>query len=1018
MLDMRVLHRAGLSSAVMMVCLLAMASPSFAGNLLVNGGFEQGLKGWTPWPHGADILRVDPKAGRDGKAAAWLHVPASKDSATLYHNSGLAGLQVYAMEYWYKPAFKNPSAQDHFGITINFNRKGGPNGSAGRLVADIPLDGKESGWRHQRLIFIAPKDAVSAQIIFHVQAAQGGVWLDDVQLTASDEPILHRTATPPTIDGRLDDAEWKDATPLEGFWHADRAANEASTLTTAYMAYDDDNLYIAFRNDEPHLDERHAKTTQRDGNIWSDDCVEAFIVPPKGQGVHLGVNSLNTQGDLALVRNEAGDIHQDKSWNGQWQSATATADKAWMVEMKIPFATLKAHPKPGEVWKIDLCRERYVGLPQYTHWNRAVGGFGIIEKFASLRFEKDQARLERFTEDLSTNPLAIERPKATFKTVLGDKPGRYDLGAWTGDMYLSAYPKDVQKKYTKETWKPRAEAMLDRWGEAGMNGPPFPWSPGALGWDMLQRLNQKYGMTYRLTIDNSSLNRQAREQGAKWVYPGGGRVSIIDPALIKTIKAFAGKYLDSDPRVRKLLHSIEGIDEPSNGLFATFSPTRRPEMKEALADLDQQIRKDFGHGKYGLFDQFAAADSNTPFERIAFLKWWNHNLADAIGQLQAFFKERAPDVPFVGFDINSVSAMNPADVTQLSAHTDWVSSDPYPTSTLAHYGRARALYHTGYTTKFLKDLSGGKPLRVILQGFIYYGRGPTPADAREWASQALKNGADGLMWYESGPANLTIPKTYDEALRINGVVHKMNRLVLPQETHTAIFFCQINRWAQADTTMHAPYTLYTLLGERLGSWFRFVSDTQLAANASALDAYKLIYVPQLEYADRATAQHLIDRAKAGATLVIFDPQALSWASDGTSLSDLRQEAKGPSLGKLRTDARLIVAKGADIAGLPAGTDLPLSPIADRAGAGKVRAYALDDLPKDAHILATYQDGTPAAYRVSLGKGSVIWFAAQPFGDSDLVLHDSGWEKCLGAWADQAGEKTKLPIWHFLIPSSG
>jgi hypothetical protein len=249
----------------------------------------------------------------------------------------------------------------------------------------------------------------------------------------------------------------------------------------------------------------------------------------------------------------------------------------------------------------------------------------------------------------------------------------------------------------------------------------------------------------------------------------------------------------------------------------------------------------------------------------------------------------------------------------------------------------------------------------------------------------------------------------------------MNRLALPKETHTAIFFSQINRWAQADKAMHASYTLYTLLGERLGTWFNFVSDTQLAQNASSLDAYQLIYVPQLEYADRATAQRLIDRAKAGATLVIFDPQAFTWASDGTQLADLRQEAKGAALGQPRADARLIVAKGADIAGLPAGADLPLSPIADRAdagGAGKVRAYSLSNLPKDAHILATYRDGAPAAYQAPLGKGSVIWFAAQPFGDSDLVLHDSGWEKWLGARAAQAGEKTSLPIWRFLIPDAG
>ena len=79
--------------------------------------------------------------------------------------------------------------------------------------------------------------------------------------------------------------------------------------------------------------------------------------------------------------------------------------------------------------------------------------------------------------------------------------------------------------------------------------------------------------------------RNAHERGAKWAYPGsGGRVAVIDPVLIEIVKEHSHRFIHSDPRVLELLHSIDGIDEPSNGAFAIFSLTRRPEMQEALAE--------------------------------------------------------------------------------------------------------------------------------------------------------------------------------------------------------------------------------------------------------------------------------------------------------------------------------------------------------------------------------------------------------------------------------------------------
>lgn len=66
--------------------------------------------------------------------------------------------------------------------------------------------------------------------------------------------------------------------------------------------------------------------------------------------------------------------------------------------------------------------------------------------------------------------------------------------------------------------------------------------------------------------------------------------------------------------------------------------------------------------------------------------------------------------------------LNYIDVPQLTRFTDITSSDPYPTATLSHFGKERALYHTGFATKYLKELSK-KPVATMPQGFIYCGMG-------------------------------------------------------------------------------------------------------------------------------------------------------------------------------------------------------------------------------------------------------------------------------------------------------
>lgn len=58
---------------------------------------------------------------------------------------------------------------------------------------------------------------------------------------------------------------------------------------------------------------------------------------------------------------------------------------------------------------------------------------------------------------------------------------------------------------------------------------------------------------------------------------------------------------------------------------------------------------------------------------------------------------------------------------------------------------------------------------------------------------------------------------------VNRQLSHMNEVVFP-ETHTAIFHSLTAQAGLNDRVLHCTYTLYVLLGERIGSRFEFVGE--------------------------------------------------------------------------------------------------------------------------------------------------------------------------------------------------
>ena len=185
----------------------------------------------------------------------------------------------------------------------------------------------------------------------------------------SSAPQRCRAGGVVAIDGRLDEAAWKNAEPLTAFavfWQK----RAAKTATKARLLWDDDNLYFSA---EMQDDDLFALTKNRNGMTWEDDVFELFFKPSaKPAYYEFQVNALNTHLELFLPSRGAGGYRRFASRTKLgMESAVKLSgtlnrhedrDRGWTVEGRLPwsaFAATGGRPKTGDRWKFALCRYDY-----------------------------------------------------------------------------------------------------------------------------------------------------------------------------------------------------------------------------------------------------------------------------------------------------------------------------------------------------------------------------------------------------------------------------------------------------------------------------------------------------------------------------------------------------------------------------------------------------------------------------------------------------------------------------------
>ena len=127
-----------------------------------------------------------------------------------------------------------------------------------------------------------------------------------------------RTKTAPDIDGRLDDACWKEAREITGFQHY-RTPDLALLQTYGYICYDDTHLYVGMKCLIPKGTTPGGEMLPHDDPIifGAKDLVEIMLDPGRTQNeyYHLVINAHGATFDTS--RSVGGTGH-DEAWDGDW----------------------------------------------------------------------------------------------------------------------------------------------------------------------------------------------------------------------------------------------------------------------------------------------------------------------------------------------------------------------------------------------------------------------------------------------------------------------------------------------------------------------------------------------------------------------------------------------------------------------------------------------------------------------------------------------------------------------------
>lgn len=213
--------------------------------------------------------------------------------------------------------------------------------------------------------------------------------------------VVPRFDTQPNkVDGELNDSCWLNAARLGNFTEFTPRENSKPEVETEVMiGYDSENLYIAWICHEKDPSKIIASACPRD-MFWSDDKVIIQLYPFRDspKGYFFAVNPLGIQQDAYEYKNDI-----DITFDTKWKAAANICHDKWIVEMAIPFTSIRFKESKEQHWKVHFARHRSRVQEIYS-WSPLSRSTPSVYEQAGDLFIKDRDLHKRINEFL---PYAV-----------------------------------------------------------------------------------------------------------------------------------------------------------------------------------------------------------------------------------------------------------------------------------------------------------------------------------------------------------------------------------------------------------------------------------------------------------------------------------------------------------------------------------------------------------------------------------------------------------------------------------
>ena len=218
-----------------------------------------------------------------------------------------------------------------------------------------------------------------------------------VHPTAPPTALAVERSGPIAIDGRLDEAAWRSATPITRFIQTQPTeAAPATQRTEVRILYDRDALYVGARMfDSLGRGGVRAPLARRDqlldrsSQLTSDKI--AIVLDP----YHNHLDRVWFEVNPAGVKGE--EFNGDASFDPVWEAAAQVDSLGWSAEMRIPLSQLRFSPDSVQTWGMQIWRyvDRLNEQDMWSFWKRnEAGGPPFFGHLDGLRFGTRQRQIE------------------------------------------------------------------------------------------------------------------------------------------------------------------------------------------------------------------------------------------------------------------------------------------------------------------------------------------------------------------------------------------------------------------------------------------------------------------------------------------------------------------------------------------------------------------------------------------------------------------------------------------------